>query len=910
MSFSIQPELIELASRPPGKRQWRTVLLLLMLCVGGCIGLLPFVEAPVSPATGIIAIQSAGLAIVHLLIALLLLGQLQLRRSIPVVFLSCGFLVSSVGACAYTLFFPELISFSSLLPYPHANDRLYIGWHAAFSACVLGYALTGKKPSRAMSWRQAGCLVATLLFVVVGLEAGLDRFVPALVADHRTGDVYAIGIRAAIIVSALALAALLEKRPRTVLDLWLSVAMLTWLFDIALAASFDSESFDLGLYIGRLWSLAGSLLLLGLLGIENLSVHAHLRSAFDDMIEARVREKSNELLAAVLRQLPEGVFVFDEHRDRPVVNERGMELVDTGQRGSKQGLADPGLMGLVIAQAERAAREGAFEDQAIAWGEGTEQRVFSVSAAPIHDMAGGEVQVVVVNDVTERIQAEQALRENLERLHALLENTPLAAIEWGRDGIIRRWSKRAEELFGWPAREVVGTYIDSLGLIHPDDAHAVEAIADTLVSSSASYITGENRNVTRDRRVLQCEWHNSALRNERGEVEAIFSLALDITERKQVMAQLQEADQRKDVFIATLAHELRNPLAPIANAASLLLSQRGDKERVEWIASMISRQSARMGRLLDDLLDVSRISRGKIELRKEAVEMIALVQEALQVSLPLVEAARHHVEVDLPDAPVWIDADPVRIAQIVSNLVNNAAKYTPPGGCIEVRLERTEYDSVLTVRDNGIGIEPGMLAHVFEAFVQVGSARHLAQGGLGIGLSLAKGLAELHGGSLDVASEGTGCGSTFTLHLPLAGGHLESPEHPGEAHAAPPPLQASILVADDNVDAVDSLALLLRARGARVAVAYDGEQALQKFAEDPADVVILDLGMPCVDGLAAARQLLQAKPRPFLIALTGRGRKEDEQASLRAGFDEHLVKPVDLHRLDAILHRVSTAGMS
>jgi CheY-like chemotaxis protein/two-component sensor histidine kinase len=317
-----------------------------------------------------------------------------------------------------------------------------------------------------------------------------------------------------------------------------------------------------------------------------------------------------------------------------------------------------------------------------------------------------------------------------------------------------------------------------------------------------------------------------------------------------------------------------------------------------------------MGRLLDDLLDVSRISRGKIELRKEAVEMIALVQEALQVSLPLVEAARHHVEVDLPDAPVWIDADPVRIAQIVSNLVNNAAKYTPPGGCIEVRLERTEYDSVLTVRDNGIGIEPGMLAHVFEAFVQVGSARHLAQGGLGIGLSLAKGLAELHGGSLDVASEGTGCGSTFTLHLPLAGGHLESPEHPGEAHAAPPPLQASILVADDNVDAVDSLALLLRARGARVAVAYDGEQALQKFAEDPADVVILDLGMPCVDGLAAARQLLQAKPRPFLIALTGRGRKEDEQASLRAGFDEHLVKPVDLHRLDAILHRVSTAGMS
>jgi PAS domain S-box-containing protein len=746
------------------------------------------------------------------------------------------------------------------------------------------------------------------LFVVVGLEAGLGRFVPALVADDRAGNVYADGIRAAIIVSALAFVALLEKRPRTVLDLWLSVAMLAWLFDIAMAASFESESFDLGLYIGRLWSLAGALLVLGLLSIENLRVHARLRTAFDNMIEARVREKSNELLAAVVRQLPEGVFVFDQHRADPIVNQRGMELVNNGLSDGAHAQADRGLMGFVIEQAEHAAREGAFENQPMALREGREQRVFSVSAAPIHDVAGHEVQVVVVNDVTERIRTEQALREYLERLHALLENTPLAAIEWGRDGIIHRWSKRAEELFGWSASDVIGTNIDTLGLIHPDDAHSVEVIADTLVNSSVTYLTGENRNVTRDRRVMECEWHNSALRNELGEVEAIFSLALDITERKQVMAQLQEADQRKDVFIATLAHELRNSLAPIANAASLLLSQHGDKERVDWIASMVSRQSARMGRLLDDLLDVSRISRGKIELRKELVDMNGLVQEALHVSLPLVEAARHHVEVELPKEPVWINADPVRIAQIVSNLVNNAAKYTPPGGRIRVRLLRSDHESILTVCDNGIGIEADMVAHVFEAFVQVGSARHLAQGGLGIGLSLAKGLAELHGGSLDVASEGRDRGSTFTMRLPLAVEHFESPEHSGEAHLAQPPLQASILVADDNVDAVDSLALLLRARGAQVVVAYDGEQALQKFAEAPTDVVILDLGMPCVDGLTVARQLMQANPPPFLIALTGRGRKEDEQASLHAGFNEHLVKPVDLDKLNAILSRVATGG--
>ncbi|MFK3741587.1 ATP-binding protein [Massilia sp. TN1-12] len=903
MSFSVQPELIELANRPPNKVQGRAVIFMLALGVFGFVGFYPFVEAPVSPAAGIIAIQSAGLAIVHFLIALLLLGQLELRRSTAVALLASGFLMSSIAACAYTLLFPQIISIYPLTHYSHANDWLYISWHGMLSTCVLAYALTSQTPSARLPWQQATLLLAILLSMLVALNAGLDRYVPALAADARTGAAYATGIRAAITITVLALGALLVKRRRTLLDLWLSVGMLSWLCDITLASSFDSESFDLGLYVGRLCSLSGSLLVLGVLGIENLRVHARLRSAFDDMIEARARQKSNDLLAAVLRQLPEGVFVFDAHNDRPIVNERGMAFVKRGMSGKTLNLAGPDVMALVTAQAARAARDGAFEDQIMGWGEGDEQRLFSVSAAPILGDDSGVAKVVVINDVTERVQAEQAQREHLERLHALLENTPLAAIEWGRDRIVRRWSKRAEELFGWAADDVVGKPIGTLGFIHPDDARTVEEMANTLVHSNVNYIKGENRNVTRDRRVLHCEWHNSALRNAQGDVDAVFSLALDITERNQAMRELREADQRKDVFIATLAHELRNPLAPIANASSLLLSQRADHERVEWIASMISRQSARMGRLLDDLLDVSRISRGKIELRREPVEMSSLVQEALQVSRPLVEAGHHHVDVDLPGEPVWIEADPVRIAQIMSNLMNNAAKYTPPGGRIEVRLAVTGDGIVFSVRDNGIGIEPDMLAHVFESFVQVGSARHLAQGGLGIGLSLAHGLAALHGGSLEVASEGLGQGSTFTLRLPLPGEDM-SPAGQGHASDMPlPALQTSILVADDNVDAVDSLALLLRARGARVLVAYDGEQALQRFRDDPTDVVILDLGMPGIDGLTVASELAQADPRPFLIALTGRGRKEDESASLRAGFNEHLVKPVDLDRLGLILQQ-------
>jgi PAS domain S-box-containing protein len=899
MPFHVQPELMEIASRTPSRGQLRAVSLLLFLGVGGYVGFRPFVETLVSPAAGIVAIQSAGLAIIHLLIALLLTGQLQLRRSAAVSILAFGFLISSIAACAYTLLFPGLFNFPTLAEYSHANDWLYITWHGTFSLCVLGYALASKKQSRAERGRQIALLALSLLLVSVGLYGGLDWIVPALIADRRTGSVYAAGISSVVVISVLALAALVEKRPHAQLDLWLSVAMVTWLFDIALAASFDSESFDLGLYIGRLCSLLGALLLLCILGIENLSVHVRLRSAFDGMIEARARQKSNEVLAAVLRNLPEGVFVFDGNDNRPIVNERGMALIGSNKSG-QEAMAGNEIMDLVVAQANRAVEHGNFENEIVPGIANGDKRVFSVSGAAIRSKHASLARVVVISDVTERIRADEIVREYLERLHALLENTPLAAIEWGSDRIVRRWSKRAEELFGWPASEVLGKPIDTLAFIYPDDAHSVDTMADALINSSAPYIKSENRNVTRDRRVLQCEWHNSALRNERGGVEAVFSLALDITERKLAMERLEEADHRKDVFIATLAHELRNPLAPIANAASLLLSQGADRERVEWIASMISRQSARMGRLLDELLDVSRISRGKIDLRKEPVNMGVMVHEALQVSLPLIESARHHVGLELLRDPVWVEADPVRVVQIMSNLVNNAAKYTPPKGRIDVRLARLNNNSVFTVHDNGIGIEPEMLPQVFEAFVQVGSASHLAQGGLGIGLSLAKGLAELHGGTLTVASEGRDRGCTFTLCLPLAAEHQALPKH-AKIDEVPLTLQANILVADDNVDAADSLALLLRARGAQVVVAYDGEQALQKFTERPADIVILDLGMPCVDGLEVARQLSQAKPRPFLIALTGRGRKEDHAESLLAGFDEHLIKPVDLDRLGSIL---------
>jgi len=905
MPLSIETDLVDLANRRLQKSQWVVIVLVLSAGIAGYIAVLPYVGKLVSPALGTIAMQSVGLAITNLLTALLLLGQLQLRRSVAVSLLSFGYFVSSVCACVYTFLFPELIAFSEVSESIQLNDWLYLIWHGTFSLAVLGYALTSMELSGPLLRRQLIVLVFILSVAGVAVLSGLDTIVPALAANRHAAN-YEIGISVVILISLWGFAAVLAKRPCTLLDGWLSVAMLTWIFDVALATSFENQSFDLGFYVGRLASLLGSILMLGILGMENLTMNARLRAAVDSIIEVRVREKSNTLLAAVLRKLPEGVFVFDESRDSPIINERGMALISTRATGNEGGHGNSSFMDLVVAQARRVGAQGSFEGQIMELFDDDAKRVVSVSGTAIHDAAGGlAAKVVVVNDVTERIQADQALQRYLARLRALLENTPLTAVEWDRDRIVRRWSKRAEELFGYSAAEVIGKSIDTLKFVHPDDIPAVHAIAEALISGEANYIKSENRNLTRDGRVIECEWHNSVLRDESGEVDALFSLALDITERKTAMEQVKEAEQRKDTFIATLAHELRNPLAPIANAASLLLSQGADPARVTWIASMISRQSTRMARLLDDLLDVSRISRGKIQLRKELVDMTSLVHEALQVSMPLLEAARHHVEVKLPDGPIWVNADPVRIAQIMSNLLNNSAKYTPPGGRIEVQLQAADQSCAFIVRDNGIGIESKMLPHVFEAFVQVGSARHLAQGGLGIGLSLSRGLAELHGGTLTVKSEGKNKGCTFTFDLPLAA-NQQAAFAPSTNDAATSKLNTTILVADDNVDAADSLALLLRARGADVAVAYDGDQALQMFSERRFDVAILDLGMPCTDGLQVARQLTLISPRPFLIALTGRARKEDLAESASAGFDEHLIKPVDPEHLVAVLRRVSS----
>jgi signal transduction histidine kinase/ActR/RegA family two-component response regulator len=391
--------------------------------------------------------------------------------------------------------------------------------------------------------------------------------------------------------------------------------------------------------------------------------------------------------------------------------------------------------------------------------------------------------------------------------------------------------------------------------------------------------------------------------NEHGALVRLQGLTMDVTVRREAEEALREADRKKDRFIATLAHELRNPLAPIRTAADMLGSARAGPEQVAWASKVIQRQVGHMAHLLDDLLDVARITRGKLEIRKQQVRLESIVEAAVEVARPLLDARQQRLQVSLPQPAPLLDADPVRLAQVVSNLLNNAAKYSEPGG--EIRLSASTRDSIveLKVADDGMGIPPEALEHVFAMFSQVETATGRSEGGLGIGLSLVKGLVELHGGSVTACSEGIGKGSEFVVtlpYMPQRDGHALQNEPRAAASA---PAGSRILVVDDNRDAADSLALLLGLDGHEVRVAYAGRPAIEAAHSFQPRIVILDLGLPDLSGYDVARLMRQdpAVADALLIALTGWGQEEHKQHAMEAGFDHHTTKPVDLEHLAVLL---------
>jgi signal transduction histidine kinase/CheY-like chemotaxis protein len=364
-------------------------------------------------------------------------------------------------------------------------------------------------------------------------------------------------------------------------------------------------------------------------------------------------------------------------------------------------------------------------------------------------------------------------------------------------------------------------------------------------------------------------------------------------------AKLRANDQRKDEFLAILAHELRNPLAPISNALHILnLSSHTDPETSE-IGRMMERQIGNMKRLIDDLLEVSRVTRGEFELRFERAELATIIDTAIEASQPLIAASRHRLTVSLPKQPLYLRADVVRLAQVVSNLLNNAAKYTPADGHITLTVEVLDREIAIYVTDNGVGIAPELQSQIFEMFMQVDQNRNRAQGGLGIGLTLVKRLVEMHGGSVDVFSAGLKQGSRFSVRLPILQAEPSTASPASNANTAQSLSNLKILIADDNQDSADTLALLLKHYGASVEVTYNGTDALNALDRSPMHAAILDIGMSDIDGIEVARRIRAQKQGSniLLIALTGWGQKQDMRDTKNAGFDYHLTKPVDVPQL-------------
>ncbi len=390
-----------------------------------------------------------------------------------------------------------------------------------------------------------------------------------------------------------------------------------------------------------------------------------------------------------------------------------------------------------------------------------------------------------------------------------------------------------------------------------------------------------------------------------GEAESRLNetLQAEIAERKRTEESLRQCARRKDEFLATLAHELRNPLAPLTSAIHLIAAAPEQTEQVRKLVGMMSQQLDQLVRLIDDLVDISRITGGKLQLQCEPTRLDEFIQAAIDQSRPLIEASHHTFNVTLPDEAIAINGDKVRLAQIVGNLLINAAKYTPPSGRIDLSVRRNDGDVLIAVHDNGIGIAPEMQPRIFDFFAQADNSSLRSRGGLGIGLSIVKALVELHGGSIHAISEGPGRGSEFTVRLPIAGPTatvLTSPQLPSAEQPLP---GLKVLVVDDNESAVHMMSRLLQKLGQDVHVADSGPAALDQVPKIAPDIVISDVAMPGMSGYDLARHIrtLQLPRRPYLVAVTGYGQESDRQAALAAGFDKHLTKPVGVGTLEQLL---------
>ncbi len=578
----------------------------------------------------------------------------------------------------------------------------------------------------------------------------------------------------------------------------------------------------------------------------------------------------------------------------------------------------PAEVGLSLRRVVETGEPALEHETSLTIGDPPRDRIALCSYFPVK--AGGRVigAGVASFDITARKAAEQGLRESEEQFRAVYDQAALGIAEVDLSGRFTRANERYCQLVGYPLEDLVKLRFREI--THPDDPPGNFRLFDRLARDHDRY-TIEKRYLRRDGGTVWARTVVSLIRDGEGRPSRVLAMIEDIGDRKRLEAELArrmddlaDADRRKDDFLATLAHELRNPLAPIRNALHLMAHAHaeggGGASALEAERAMAERQVTHLARLVDDLMDVARISKGKIELRKRPVELASIVEHAVGAARGALAARRQLLTVYLPAEPIRLEADPTRLEQVLDNLLTNAIKYSEPGGRIGLSAAPEGGEVVISVLDDGIGIDPAMLGRVFDMFVQAERRSDRSQGGLGIGLGLARTLVELHGGRVEARSAGLGLGSEFLVRLPIAPAPAPADAGSDPEPVAPAPARPAgrgrrrVLVVDDNVDAAVSLSrVLARVFRQEVRVAHDGPSALAEAEGFRPEVVLLDIGMPGMDGYEVARRLRESpwSSGALLVALTGWGQESDRKRSKDAGFDRHLVKPIEPDELGPLL---------
>jgi PAS domain S-box-containing protein len=637
---------------------------------------------------------------------------------------------------------------------------------------------------------------------------------------------------------------------------------------------------------------------------------------FRDWTERRRAEQANRTYREILQLVHqigrighwEWNSLTDENKWSPEI-EALYGLPPGGFEGGYAGwakLLHPDDLARAEADVRRALETGEyFTEFRVIWPDGsihwleTRAKVFKDG----HDQPA---RIMGVNmDITERKRQEEALRASEQRWRTLAEALPHLVWTDTPDGQCDWLSSQWRKYTGIPERELLGLrWLETV--IHPDDREGTLACWQAACADQGDYDL-EHRIRRQDGEYHWFKTRGVPVRDAQGRIVSWVGTCTDIEGVKRLEAALRETDQRKDEFLATLAHELRNPLAPLRTGVQLLRLTEEQAAR-EQALEMMERQLAQMVRLIDDLLDISRISRNKLELRKAPIPLAAVIENAVETARPLIDSKGQALTVSLPPERVYLDADLTRLAQVFWNLLHNSAKYTDPGGRIELVAQRVGHEIVVAVRDTGIGIPAEALPGLFTMFSQVDHSLERAQGGLGIGLALVKGLVEMHGGSVQAHSAGVGHGSEFVVRLPLDPGH-RPPENGLAAGTGPGPAQHRILIVDDNRDAAASLGMMLALLGHDTRTAHDGLEALELAEAFRPDVMLLDIGLPRLNGYDTCRRI---REQPwgkdiFIIAVTGWGQEADRRRSQEAGFDRHMVKPVDFEALEQLLAGLAAA---